>query len=436
MDPEMSRSSKIMKVRVGVIGIKGAGRNHCRLLRQSEEAELTAVADIDKSAVDSAVREMGVRGFTDYRKMLDASIVDAVSIVTPHNLHFPMVMDSLNAGLHVLSEKPIATRVSEADQMIKEAKDRNLKYSVCHQYRMHRSARKLKEIVGSGDIGNIMRVLWTWWTYRPEGYYERYPWKGAFSSAGGGVLGYFGIHDLDLICWIIGRPVQVTAMIGNQLHSVGTDDIVCANILFANGAMGSLQLTLNQPQGYSTRQIAGDRGIVIMPDVKSLTYDNDDLILLGTYQEALPVLSSLQKEIHDQPAISWQRIPISDGMNGAHDIVTPPGDRSFLHRLFYHRRVVRRLGLVKTGEKTDAPPAPRRLEPREVVIKSFINAIVNDEDPVITGESTLPALEFMNALMLSAMRRKTVTLPVDRDEYDSLFTELASGESTVPRFRF
>lgn len=130
-----------MKVRFGVIGIRGAGRDHCRLVLKNADAELAAVADIDKSTVDETARELGVRGFTDYRELLDAGIVDAVSIATPHNHHFPMVMDSLNAGLHVLSEKPIATRVSEADAMIKTAKDRKLKHSVCHQYRIHRSAR-------------------------------------------------------------------------------------------------------------------------------------------------------------------------------------------------------------------------------------------------------------------------------------------------------
>lgn len=424
-----------MKVRYGVIGIKGAGKDHCSLLSQNAGAELTAVADIDKAAVDEAVQELGVRGFTDYRELLDAGIVDAVSIATPHNLHFQMVMDSLNAGLHVLSEKPIATRVSEADAMIKTAKDRKLKYSVCHQYRIHRSALKLKEIVDTGDIGNIMRVLWTWWEYRPESYYARYPWKGTFSAAGGGVLGYFGIHDLDLICWIIGRPVQVNAMIGNQLHSFGTEDIVCANVLFANGAQGSLQLTLNQPRGYSTRQIAGDRGIAVMPEVKSLTYDMDEEILLGKYRDSLPALCSDQKQPYDQPDISWQRITLSDGKHGANDRVNHGGMRAYMEKLTDPRRVLRRLGLMKSGDKKTVSPAPRRPEPREVVINSFIDAIINDKDPVITGESTLPALELMNALMLSAIREKTVTLPIDRDEYDMLFNDLVSGKAAVPRFR-
>jgi predicted dehydrogenase len=424
-----------MKVRYGVMGIKGAGKDHCRLVLRNADTELTAVADIDKAAVDEAVQELGVRGFTDYRELLDAGIVDAVSIATPHNLHFQMVMDSLNAGLHVLSEKPIATRVSEADAMIKTAKDRKLKYSVCHQYRFHRSAQKLKEIVDTGDIGNVMRVLWTWWEYRPESYYARYPWKGTFSTAGGGVLGYFGIHDLDLICWIIGRPVQVNAMIGNQLHSVVTEDIVCANVLFANGAHGSLQLTLNQPRGYSTRQIAGDRGIAVMPEVKSLTYDMDEEIILGKYRDSLPALCSGQEQPYDQPDISWQHIELSDREHGANDRVNQGSMRAYMEKLTDPRRVLRRLGLLKSRKKKTISPAPRRLEPREVVINSFIDAIINDKDPLITGESTLPALELMNALMLSAIREKTVTLPIDRDEYDSLFNDLVSGKAAVPRFR-
>src|SRR5581483_6735916 len=298
------------KVRYGVIGIKGIGNLHSLFARQNEKAELTALVDVDGEFVKKKSGELSVHGFTDYREMLNAGIVDAVSIATPHYLHAPISLDCLNAGVHIFVEKPVATRISEAYTIIEMAKSKNLKICVGHQYRTFRTSRTMKYLIDTGEIGKIMRVLWSWVEFRPEIYYARDVWRRTWRHSGGGILIHNVIHDLDLICWMIGKPVQVTALVGNQLHKTEVDDVFCANALFANGAFASIQATINQPRGYSIRQVAGDKGIIVMQDVRSLTFDRKDQILLGKYEDALPAMMTKLTGIEDQSETEWQYVKL------------------------------------------------------------------------------------------------------------------------------
>ena len=374
-------------VRYGVIGIKGVGRIHIDLAREQPNVELTALADLDEAAVKAQSQELGVRAFTDYREMLDAGIVDAVSIGTPHHLHAIIGLDCLKAGVHVFTEKPLANRVSDADAMIETAKARDLKLCVGHQYRTYRTHQTMKHLIDTGAIGNIMRVLWTWIAFRPESYYARDIWRQTWRHAGGGVLMNQTSHDLDLICWLIGKPVQVSAIIGNQLHQIEVEDMVCANVLFENGAFGSIQLTINQPIGYSIRQIAGDKGTLMIPDVQSLAGEGEDHLLLGTYRDSLTKMVNQTDGIADQPDISWQPVESRPELGG-----------------------------------------------HKGVMDSFIDAILNGGEPLVSGVSARPAVELINAIVLSAMRKKTVDVPVDREEYDELFEALSNGSLQTPRF--
>ena len=374
-------------VRYGVIGIKGVGSKHVSMAREHENVELTALVDLDEAAVKAQSQELGVRAFTDYREMLNAGIVDAVSIATPHHLHAIIGLECLKAGVHVFTEKPLANRVSDADAMIETAKAQDLKICVGHQYRTYRTPQTMKHLIDTGAIGNIMRVLWTWIAFRPESYYARDIWRQTWRHAGGGVLMNQTSHDLDLICWLIGEPVQVSAIIGNQFHQIEVEDVVCANVLFENGAFGSIQLTINQPIGYSIRQVAGDKGMIAIPDVQSLAGDAEDHFLLGTYANSLTELVDGTASIAGQPEVSWQPVELRDAL-GAHD----------------------------------------------ALMDSFIDAILNGGEALVNGASARPAVELINAIVLSAMRKKTVDLPVDREEYDELFEGLSSGSLKTPRF--
>lgn len=406
--------------RYGVIGIKGMGSIHIEAARANEEVELVALADVDEAGVNEAAVRYGVRGFTDYLEMLEAGLLDAVSIVLPHNLHFPVGMDCLKAGLHVFMEKPFASRVSEIDAMLALAEKSELHICVGHQYRTQRSAQRIKQILDSGAIGIPTRVLWSWGEFRSRSYYRRGAWRNTFQGSGGGVLMSQASHDLDLLCWLVGTPVQVSAMAGNQIHDVEMEDIAGASILFDSGAMASYQCTYNHPKGYSVRQIEGDRGIIVMPNVQSLTYDQDEEILVGTYEGSLSDMVEALPEKDQQPAISWKSCGFKRPERSRHK----PGLLT---------RGLRRLGALRR-------PAWRQAGEKPVggvreLVDSFVDAVRHGGEPLVTGRSARTTIELINAMYLSAIRKKTVELPLDPHEYDKLFEELVKGEVSIPRWR-
>lgn len=233
-------------------------------------------------------------------------------------------------------------------------------------------------------------------------------------------------HELDLLCWMIGKPVQVSAFMGNQLHRAEIEDIVCANVLFDNGAFGSLQFTINQSKGYSVRQLAGDRGVIIVQDVQSLTSDEDDKILLGTYPDSLPVMITKLAGDGDQPAISWQVINPSDLKESR---LTRPDRRGSSERLSKPVKLLERIGCIQS------PTQDKQSMGHSVLLDSFIDAILDGGEPIVTGESARSSVELINALILSAMRKKIVDLPIDPEEYDGLVQELSDGATRVSMFR-
>jgi len=110
------------KLRYGVIGVKGIGRRHFQTVRDHKQCDLVAVADIDEALARKVTNDLGITSYTDYRHMLEKESLDIVSIATPHNLHGSIGLDCLETGAHVLMEKPLAVRVSEADLLIETAK--------------------------------------------------------------------------------------------------------------------------------------------------------------------------------------------------------------------------------------------------------------------------------------------------------------------------
>jgi predicted dehydrogenase len=401
------------KLRVGIIGINGIGKQHVRLTNGNEQCELTAVVDIEKEAVSRVAEECGARAFTDYKTMLNAGLVDAVIIAVPHHLHTEMGLACLEAGIHVLMEKPLANRVSEADLLIAAARKRNLKLGVAHQYREHRLSKEMKRVIDSGEIGRILRVLWTWALFRSEAYYRRDTWRRSWSRSGGGVLMYHAIHDLDLVSWMVGKPVEISAMVANQLHEPELDDIASASILFENGAVGTFQATINQPQAYSVRQIAGDRGMIFLQDVRGLIDDYGETMQVGSFEDSLGVMTEKLTSHFTQPGVRWETLSWQDRRKAS----------------YWERGVnkFKRVVLRKT------PPA--RPSPRAILVNNFFDAILKGDELIVPGESALTAVEIVNACILSGLKKKTVKLPLDREEYECLFMELNNGASRIPRLR-
>jgi len=357
-------------VRFGVIGIKGMGRGHIRAIGEVEGAELAAICDIDADAARTTAQELEVPWYEDYREMYRQGGMDAVSIATPHYLHAPMAIDAMRTGIHAFTEKPIAISAREADEMIAVAAETGMKLGVCHNRRASGLSQALKQIVDQGRLGRITRVLWTSCGLRTQAYYDSGEWRGTWEQEGGGVLINQTVHDMDLLQWLVGPVVEVAAIIGRLSHRTQVEDIAGAAVRFGNGAYGVLQFGLINVPGMSRAEIAGDLATIVLGNE-------------GPRLGALPasVLGYIQgkPELPDKLEPTWEPVAALEVEQG--------------HRAMIH---------------------------------DFCLAITEDREPMVTGESARPAVELVNAIIMSSVRGKKVSIPVDRDEYDAVLRELAA----------
>jgi UDP-N-acetylglucosamine 3-dehydrogenase len=194
-------------LKVGVIGAGAMGKNHIRIYSEMPGVELAGISDIDKDLVESLAQQYNTKAFTDYKEML-ASGVDAVSIVVPTKMHRQVAIDAIEAGAHVLVEKPIADSVENADAIIEAAEKKGLLVMVGHIERFNPAVIKLKEIIDSGLLGKIVSIS----TTRVGPYNPR--------IRDVGVILDIGVHDIDVISYLYGTNVnQVYAVAGADIHS-------------------------------------------------------------------------------------------------------------------------------------------------------------------------------------------------------------------------
>ncbi|MCD6416513.1 MAG: Gfo/Idh/MocA family oxidoreductase, partial [Planctomycetes bacterium] len=172
------------KVRVAVIGVGGMGHNHCMDCRSLDEIELKAVVDVNAERARQVGEEFGVAYFTRHEELLDADLVDAVVIATPHYFHPPIAIDAFNAGLHVLSEKPIAVRISRAEQMVEAAERNQRVFAVMFQMRSQANVRKARELIRRGELGRRRRTMLVGPWYRSQAYYDSGTWRATWAGEG------------------------------------------------------------------------------------------------------------------------------------------------------------------------------------------------------------------------------------------------------------
>jgi len=198
-----------------VVGIGDISANHLGAIADNPAIDLVAVCDIVPERAARAGTTWGVPTFTDHLAMLTEVKPDVVHITLPHFLHVPVAIDALRAGSHVLTEKPLAESVKAARELVEVAHASDRKLGVCFQNRYNPTSQALHEAVTSGRYGEIRGVRAdTFWSRTPA-YYAASPWRATWAEAGGGTLINQQIHTIDLLCWLLGKPVDVTGMASN-----------------------------------------------------------------------------------------------------------------------------------------------------------------------------------------------------------------------------
>lgn len=190
--------------RAALVGCGDVSVVHFEALESLEDVELVAVVDTDPEAASRSSQLQGVPGYTNLAEMLEKERPDVVHVATPHDQHVPVILEALDAGVHVLTEKPLAHNLAEADKVIEAAAKTDLKFGVCFQNRYNLTAQRAQELLTSGEVGDVQggagTVIWT----RTAEYYRAKPWRGVWESSGGGLMINQAIHTLDLLQWLVG----------------------------------------------------------------------------------------------------------------------------------------------------------------------------------------------------------------------------------------
>lgn len=258
------------KVRIGIIGIGGMGTGHAQGLIAGEvpNAELTAVCDIRTDRLEWAKQSFGdkVKRFDNTDSFFQSKAFDAVFIVTPHYDHPALAIQSLNAGYHTLIEKPAGVYTKAVREMNEVALKSNKVFAIMYNQRTNPLYKKLKDIIDSGELGELKRSVWiiTDW-YRSQSYYDSGGWRATWSGEGGGVLLNQDPHQLDLWQWMCGMPKRVRSFMSfGKYHDIEVEDDVTTYVEYENGATGVFITSTGEAPGTNRLEVTGDRGKIVI----------------------------------------------------------------------------------------------------------------------------------------------------------------------------
>lgn len=249
------------EVRIGFVGCGGIGHHHLKLWESTPGAKVVAVCDIIPERAQGAAETYGAEPFSDMAEMLKKAEFDAVDICTPSGLHAQQGIMAVEAGKHVLVEKPIDIDLEKIDRLIDLADRKRRKLACIFQYRFSPQIQKAHQMIQEGRLGRIIScsTYVKWW--RDQGYYNSADWRGTW-ALDGGVLGNQGVHSLDQMCWLAGPVTEAEyAHIETIERKIEAESFAVAVVRFENGARGVVEGTTNCYPGMATRtQIFGTKG--------------------------------------------------------------------------------------------------------------------------------------------------------------------------------
>ena len=253
------------KIRIAVVGCGRISKNHFGSIEQHADAfELTAVCDVDPAALKEHSESHHVPGYASMAEMLEKEQLDMVALCTPSGLHPQQAMLAAEHGVHVLTEKPMGTRLADGVAMVKACDQAGVRLFVVKQNRRNATLQLLKQAVEQGRFGQIYNVaLNVFWT-RPQDYYDQgNGWRGTWEFDGGAFMNQAS-HYIDLLDWIIGPVESVMAYTATQARDIEAEDSGVAAIRWRSGAMGTLNVSmLTYPKNLEgSITILGEKGTV------------------------------------------------------------------------------------------------------------------------------------------------------------------------------
>ncbi len=357
-------------VRLGIIGMGNMGKHHADYLLAGKvaRAELTAVCSTSPGKLE---KYKAVQIFDDGEKLIRSGAVDAVVIATPHYEHTTFGIAALEAGLHVMVEKPISAHKADAERLLAvRRKHPKLVFGAMFQFRIEPRYLKLKNLIDDGELGDIVRINWiiTDW-YRTEAYYASGGWRATWKGEGGGVLLNQCLHQLDTLQWLVGMPARVRGFcqIG-RYHKIEVEDNVSIFMEWKNGATGVFVSSTGETPGTNRFEIVGTRGKIVLENNK-LTFTRNDADMIQFSKNA--------KTGFAKPEIWNAEIPFAD-----------------------------------------APATHAAL------MQNFVDAILDGAPLLVPGEEGIHSVELANVMLYSSLINQTIELPMDSAAFETKLQQL------------
>lgn len=348
------------KIGYAVLGL-GIGMAHVSAVRESEYADLVAVCDIDETRLAKvAALDEKVTLYRDFEELLRDGRVEVISICLPSGMHTDFAVRAMEAGKHVLVEKPLDISYEKAMEIEKARVRTGMKAGVVFQNRSNLNMRPMREAIEAGRLGKLILGTFAVKWYRDQRYYEGTTgWRGTWKMDGGGSLMNQAIHTVDLMCYLMGDVAEVTSTMEIYNHNIDTEDLTATLIKFKNGATGTFVSTTCAYPGISTE-------IMVYGTEGSMEADADRLR-------------------------TWKM------KNPLDDMDEDDEEEMMLER--YGR-----------GNRAAAKDEPDRLYGHRHVVEDMILAVRDDRDPEVLPAEGAKVVRLIEAIYESAKTGKTVTL--------------------------
>ena len=252
------------KIQVALVGCGRISQKHFSAIKEhSSSIKLVAVCDNNPSVLEKHMNLFNIDGYDSINEMLKLNKIDLLILCTPSGLHADQTVLAASYGIHVMTEKPMATRWQDGLRMVKACDEANVRLFVVKQNRMNSTLQVLKRAISEKRFGRIHMVHINVFSTRPQEYYDSAKWRGTWELDGGAFMNQAS-HYIDLIDWLVGPVDSIQAMTATRARDIEVEDTGVMNICWRSGALGSMSVTmLTYPKNYEgSITIIGDKGTV------------------------------------------------------------------------------------------------------------------------------------------------------------------------------
>jgi UDP-N-acetyl-2-amino-2-deoxyglucuronate dehydrogenase len=280
-----TRSPAAGEIRFGIVGPGKVAELHAAALGRMPGARLVAVVGRDPDRAAAFADAYGARADVSLDRAIERGGLGAVILCTPHPLHAAQAIEAAEAGLHVVVEKPLALDPVDADRVIAAAESNGVLLSVISQRRWYPAVRRVKAAIDDDRIGTPALATLEVLGWRGPEYYGMDAWRGTAAGEGGGVLVNQAVHQLDLLCWFLGDPIEVDGFTANVNHpEIEVEDTAVAVVRFASGALAAVVASNAQRPGLWGRvHVHGSSGASV-----GVETDSGSSFVAGVSQPSLP----------------------------------------------------------------------------------------------------------------------------------------------------